>query len=45
MPVAASTVAGAENIQLTGIEHDGANGLQASPLVHAEVVRVLRYSL
>lgn len=37
VPVASSQLIGAQNIQLTGLSHDGANGLQNSPLVYQHV--------
>ena len=37
VPVASSQLIGAQNIQLTGLTHDGVNGLQNSPLVYQHV--------
>lgn len=37
VPVASATLIGAQNIQLTGLTHDGVDGLQNSPLVYQHV--------
>ncbi len=37
VPVTSAQLTGAQNIQLTGLTHDGVNGLQNSPLVYQHV--------
>jgi triacylglycerol lipase len=43
VPATSSELEGAENIMMTGLMHDGPDGLQESPLVYAEVKRVVLY--
>ncbi|MEQ8272018.1 MAG: hypothetical protein RKU31_00050 [Deltaproteobacteria bacterium] len=43
VPVASSTLDGAENIEVSGVPHAGPGGLTEAEVVYDEVVRVLEY--
>lgn len=44
VPNASTFLAGAENVVVPGVTHDGASGLQQDPMVYEHVKRVLRYA-